>query len=96
MEWRSLGQFPSGITLWEPVVAPESYRDMSIHSFDEREGFTVSFGLHQVSRFKCVEDAMKFAGDLVAQRKVIDDKLAVKEERKAKRSKKHVDDLVHI
>lgn len=96
MEWSSLGQFPSGITLWEPVVSPESYRDMSIHTFDAREGYTVSFGLHQVSRFKSVEDAMKFASDLVTQRKAIDDKLAAKEARKAKGSKKHVDNLVHV
>lgn len=96
MEWRNLGQFPSGITLWEPVQAPEAYKDISIHTFDEQEGFTVSFGSHQVSRFKSVDDAMKFASDLVSQRKVIDDERAAKEARKAKRSKKHADNLVHV
>lgn len=96
MEWRNLGQFPSGITLWEPVDVPDDYKDIVIHSFPGWEGVTVSFGLHQIPRFKCVEDAMKFAEDLVANRKIITDKIAAKEARKAKRNKKNADNLADV
>lgn len=96
MEWRNLGQFPSGIILWEPVEPPEAYRDIMIHAFDGWEGYTVSFGLHQVSRFKCVEDAMKFVDAIVESQKARAEMLSQKEARKSKRSKKNADNLAHV
>lgn len=96
MEWRNLGQFPSGIILWEPIHPPESYRDIMIHTFNSGEDFTVSFGFHQVSRFKCVEDAMKFADAIVESQKARVEIQAQKEERKSKRSKKNADNMADV
>lgn len=90
MEWIKSGKHPSGITIWEPNPTPEQYSDLTVHVFDERDGYTVSFGRHQVSRFKAVEDAFKFTDDLLVGRKAHEEQLAKKAESKSKRSKKNV------
>ena len=96
MEWRNLGKFPSGINIWEPVDPPETHKDIVIHSFAGWEGFTVSFGRHQISRFKSVNDAIKFSNDIVESRIAIDEKTAQKEARKTQRSKKNGDDKADV
>lgn len=96
MEWINRGKYPSGMTLWEPKEKPEHYEDLTIHVFEEREGYTVSFGRHQVSRFKSVDDACKFADDLINRRGDLESERAKKADRKTKRSKKNADDLADI
>ena len=96
MEWINRGKYPSGMTLWEPKEKPTHYEDLTIHVFEEREGYTVSFGRHQVSRFKTVDDACKFADDLISTRTALDEVIAKKADRKIKRSKKNADDLADI
>ncbi len=96
MVWIKSGKYPSGMTLWVPDEKPTHYEDLTIHLFDEREGYTVSFGRHQISRFKTVDDAFKFADGLVANRAAIEENLAKKAESKSKRSKKNADNLADV
>ena len=96
MEWIKQGKYPSGMTLWLPKEKSEHYEDLSIHLFEEREGYTVSFGRHQVSRFKTVDDAFKFADGLITRRSEIEAALAKKLELKSKRSKKNANDVADV
>lgn len=96
MVWIKSPKYPSGMTMWEPKPTPDFYKDITIHVFNETEGYTVSFERHQVSRFKTLEDATKFADDLIISKKQLEDAAAEKEARKSKRSKKNVNDMDNI
>jgi hypothetical protein len=65
MNWKHEGSFPSGITIWTLAEQTDKYSEVSIHTFGGGEGYTLTLGMHQASRFKTLEDAQACAAAIL-------------------------------
>lgn len=65
MNWKHEGSFPSGITIWTLAGQTDKYSEVSIHTFGGGEGYTLTLGMHQASRFKTLEDAQACAAAIL-------------------------------
>jgi len=65
MNWKHEGSFPSGITIWTLAEQTDKYSEVSIHTFGGGEGYTLTLGMHQASRFKTLEDAQSCAAAIL-------------------------------
>lgn len=61
MNWKHEGSFESGITIWTLGTPTDKYDEVTIHTFGESEGYTLTLGPHQASRFKTLEAAQACA-----------------------------------
>lgn len=67
MNWKHEGSFESGITIWTLATATDRYEDVTIHTFGPTEGYTLTLGPHQASRFKTLEDAQACATAILTE-----------------------------
>jgi hypothetical protein len=95
MAWIKSEKYASGMTMWTSSEDLEHYPDLTIHQFDNHEGFTVSFERHYLSRFKSVEDAIEFVDCLVSSHTLLEEKQTKKTDAKSKRNK-NVNNLDNI
>lgn len=65
MNWKHEGSFASGITIWSLAETTDKYSEVTIHTFGGGEGYTLTLGPHQASRFKTLEDAQACAADIL-------------------------------
>jgi len=65
MNWKHEGSFASGITIWSLAETTDKYSEVTIHTFGGGEGYTLTLGMHQASRFKTLEDAQACAADIL-------------------------------
>jgi hypothetical protein len=65
MSWKHEGSFASGITIWTLEEQTDKYSEVSIHTFGGNEGYTLTLGMHQASRFKTLEDAQACASAIL-------------------------------
>jgi len=61
MNWKHEGSFESGITIWNLQTPTDMYDEVTIHTFGGDEGYTLTLGPHQASRFKTLEEAQACA-----------------------------------